>query len=150
MLHSLQKLDGAILQRVAAGLLDVGSQGGTTAGGSGRPTAGGRGVAAAVPQGKQGGGRPSASPPLPPRRPGSGRGLLTNSVQQDQLRESIEKLDVQLGALQYRMKGEQGGKWGTRGVLRYRGSWGSTGDYGAVQRAKGKGHDWVLLGFPDI
>ena len=112
LLHSLQKLDGAILQRVAAGLLDAGPQGGMPAGGSGRPTGEGRGVAAGAPQGKPGGGRPSASPPLPPRgggRPGSGRGPLTNSVQQDQLRESIEKLDVQLGALQYRMKGEQGG-----------------------------------------
>ncbi len=92
LLRSLQKLDGEILKRVAAGLLDTPE--------GGRPTAGGRPGARPAPSVRQAaGGRPGGA--------AAGSAPLTNSMQQDNLRESIEKLDGQLSALQNRMKGER-------------------------------------------
>ncbi len=71
----------------AAGL--VGDQGGPAAAGS-KTGAGGKG-------GAKGG----------PAKGGPGRPVnLTNSMQQDQLRDSLERLDVQLGALRRKMEGE--------------------------------------------
>ncbi|GAX80616.1 hypothetical protein CEUSTIGMA_g8051.t1 [Chlamydomonas eustigma] len=85
LLQSLQKLDGDILKRVAAGL--EARRGGAAADHAAAAAAAGQRT---KPAGK------------------GGRGVqgkaLTNSVQQEQLRESIEKLDLQLGALQHRMK----------------------------------------------
>ena len=96
LLQSLQKIDGDILKRVAAGILG--------GGGSGQPQRGGAKAQAATPGSAKGG---VVVPPKGGRSGSASRQRpLTNSIQQEQLRESIEKLDMQLGALQGRMKGE--------------------------------------------
>lgn len=74
----------------AAGLVN----GPSVTGGKGGKAAGSKGGKAMAASGAAGGGG------------GGGSNKLTNSLQQDQLRESLDRLDSQLGALRRKMEGE--------------------------------------------
>ncbi|KAG2453152.1 hypothetical protein HYH02_002478 [Chlamydomonas schloesseri] len=86
LLASLKRLDAEVLKRglAAAGLAP-------------EPSAGGGKATGAKAAGAKGAGKAGAA--------GSGgNSKLTNSLQQDQLRESLERLDTQLGALRRKME----------------------------------------------
>ncbi|KAG2437348.1 hypothetical protein HXX76_006003 [Chlamydomonas incerta] len=92
LLASLKRLDGEVLKRglAAAGLVNDPSVGGGKGGKAAGSKGAGKGTAAGAAAAGGGG--------------GGGPNKLTNSLQQDQLRESLERLDSQLGALRRKME----------------------------------------------
>lgn len=111
LLQSLQRLDAEILRKglVSAGLIHDATAG-AGAGAGAAPSAAPAGRAAARAKagkaGTSGGGAGAA-----------GKGGVSDSLQQVQLRESLEKLDLKLGALRRKMEGEEGrGEGGSSGL----------------------------------